>query len=165
MTASAMVYSCLHSGDVTLEQAATEQGARADKGNAKRIIEASEFARFLKGEQIPEFTTGKKGGHQESTAKAYAAIQAMSIKRHKAINQALCNLTQAHLPDLKYDSKSFEVAHGGNVITDAMVHYGDRPFSLEFHHLSESQCGAAGMASYIMDKLRTYAWHHQLIPR
>lgn len=166
MTASAMVYSSLHSGEPALETAATEQGARADRGNAKRIIEASEFYRFLKGEQIPEFTTGKKGGHQESTAKAYAAIQALSVKKHKVINQALCRLTKAYLPDLSYDDdKHFEVAHGGNVITDAMIHYGERPYSLEFHHVSEAQCAAAGMSSYIMEKLRTYAWHHQLIPR
>ena len=166
MTASAMVYSCLHSGDPTLERAAIDQGARPDKGNAKRIIEASEFYRFLRGEQIPEFTSGKKGGHQESTAKAYAAIQSMSVKRHKAINQALCRLTKAHLADLDYhEDNDFEVSHGGNVITDAMIKYAGRPYSLEFHHLSEGQCTAAGMASYIMDKLRTYAWHHQLIPR
>jgi len=166
MTASAMVYSCLHSGTPDLEKAATEQGARADKGNAKRIIEASEIYRFLKGEQIPEFTTGKKGGHQDSTAKAYAAIQAMSAKRHKAINQALCRLTKSHLAEMSYDEDAdFEVSHGGNLITDAMVKYATRAYSLEFHHLSEAQCGAAGMASYIMDKLRTYSWHHQLIPR
>lgn len=166
MTASAVVYSCLHSGTPDLEKAATDQGARPDKGNAKRIIEASEIYRFLKGEQIPEFTTGKKGGHQESTAKAYAAVQAMSAKRHKAINQALCRLTNSYLPDMSYDeAKDFEVAHGGNLITDAMIRYSGRPYSLEFHHLSEAQCAAAGMASYIMDKLRTYSWHHQLIPR
>ncbi|WP_267095267.1 ATP-binding protein [Xanthomonas sacchari] len=166
MTASAMVYSCLHSGTPDLEKAATDQGARADKGNARRIIEASEIYRFLKGEQIPEFTTGKKGGHQESTAKAYAAAQAMSAKRHKAINQALCRLTKSYLPDMAYDEeRHFEVSHGGNLITDAMIQYAGRPYSLEFHHLSEAQCAAAGMASYIMEKLRTYSWHHQLIPR
>jgi hypothetical protein len=166
MTASAMVYSCLHSGTSDLEKAAVDQGARPDRGNAKRIIEASEIYRFLKGEQIPEFTTGKKGGHQESTAKAYAAVQAMSAKRHKAINQALCRLTKAYLPDMAYDDNAdFEVSQGGNLITDAIVRYANRPYSLEFHHLSEAQCAAAGMSSYIMDKLRTYSWHHQLIPR
>jgi hypothetical protein len=165
MTASAVVYSCMHSGDAGLEEAAVAEGARPDKGNAKRIIEASEFLRFLKGEQIPEFTTGKKGGIQDSTARAYVAIQALSVKRHKAINQALCGLTRAHLPDMTYTDKDFEVAHGGNLITDAMISHATKPFSLEFHHLSEAQCGAAGMSSYIMDKLRTYAWHHQLIPR
>ena len=115
---------------------------------------------------IPEFATGKKGGHQESTAAAYAAIQAMSAKRHKAINQALCKITKSYLPEMTYDEdEDFEVSHDGNLITDAMVKHATRPYSLEFHHLSEAQCGAAGMASYIMDKLRTYSWHHQLIPR
>lgn len=67
MTASAVVYSCLHSDDESLRQAAIDQGARPDKGNAKRTLEVSEFYRFLKGEQIPEFTSGKKGGAQNGT--------------------------------------------------------------------------------------------------
>jgi hypothetical protein len=90
----------------------------------------------------------------------------MSAKRHKAINQAILRAAKPYLPDLSYDEdKDLEVSHGGNLITDAMIHHGGRPFSLEFHHLSEGQCAAAGMASYIMDKLRTYSWHHNLIPR
>ena len=165
MTASAVVYSCMHAGDESLQRAATDQGSRPDKGNAKRTVEVSEFYRFLKGEQIPEFTTGKKGGIQESTEKAYAVIQGLSSKRHKAINQALCKLTQEFLSGLSFEDEDFEVAHGGNIITDAVVQFGDRSFSLEFHHLSQGQCAAASMASYIMDKLRNYAWHHQLIPR
>lgn len=66
---------------------------------------------------------------------------------------------------MRFGETDFEVAQGGDVVTDAIITYSGRPFSLEFHHLSEGQCGAANMASYIMDKLRTYAWYHQLIPR
>ncbi len=150
MTASAVVHSCLHYSDTTLVKAAAEQGARADKGNAKRIIEASELYRFLKGEPIPEFTSGKKGGHRDSTARAYSVIQGMSTKRHKVINQALCALVRSHLADLSYSDSDFEVSHGGNVITDAVVTHASRPYSLEFHHLSEGQCVASGMSSYIM---------------
>jgi hypothetical protein len=57
------------------------------------------------------------------------------------------------------------VAQGGDVVSDAVVTYEGTPYTLEFHHLSEGQCRAATMASYVMEKLRTYAWYHQLIPR
>lgn len=165
MTASAVVYSCMHHGIEPLQSAATGAGARPDKGNAKRTVEVSEFYRFLSGEPIPEFTSGKKGGILKTTANAYAAIQAMSVKRHKSINQSLCAMTKEHLNELVYEEKDFEVCLGGDVITDAQVQFKGRPYSLEFHHVSEAQCGASSMASYIMDKLRTYAIYHQLIPR
>jgi hypothetical protein len=163
--ASAVVYACMHSGDNLLTIAATDKGARPDKGNAKRTIEVSEFFRFLRGEAIPEFTSGRKGSILDSTTNAYAAIQALSAQRHKSINRAICQLTREHMSELTFEDKDFEVVQGGNVITDAVVRYTERSFSLEFHHLSQPQCGAANMASYIMDKIRTYAWHHQLIPR
>jgi hypothetical protein len=53
-----------------------------------RTIKVSEFYRFIAGEPIPEFTSAKKGAIQESTRKAYAAIQ------------VLCDLTREHLPGL-----------------------------------------------------------------
>jgi hypothetical protein len=165
MTASAVVYACIHCDDTSLQKLGIDEGARPDKGNARRTIEVSEFYRFLRGDTIPEFTSGKKGAILESTAKAYAAIQGVSTKRHKAINRALCGLAREHLSDMSFEEKDFEVVHGGDVVTDAIIKYAGRPFSLEFHHLSEGQCGAANLASYIMDKLRTYAWYHQLIPR
>lgn len=166
MSASAVVYACMHHDDSVLQAAAVDEGARPDKGNAQRVISVSEFYRFLEGEQIPEFTSGRKGSVGESTMKGYAAIQGMSAKRHKLINQTLCRGVREYLPDLAFDDeKDFEVAHGGDLITDAQIKYRTMAYSLEFHHLSEAQCGAANMSSYIMDKLRTYAWYHQIVPR
>ncbi len=166
MSASAVVYACMHHDDGVLQAAAVDEGARPDKGNAQRVISVSEFYRFLVGEQIPEFTSGKKGSVGESTMKGYAAVQGMSAKRHKLINQTLCRGLREYLPDLTFDDeKDFEVAHGGDLITDAQIKYRTMAYSLEFHHLSEAQCGAAAVSSYIMDKLRTYAWYHQIVPR
>lgn len=92
-------------------------------------------------------------------------IQAVSLKRHKAINQAICELVATHPDTPQVTEKRFEVSFGGDVVTDAVIRIADRDYHLEFHHLSESGCRAAAMASYVMDKLRGYAWHHQLIPR
>src|SRR5262249_24285140 len=105
---SAVVYACMQAGEKALEEAAVSQGARPDKGNAKRTIEVSEFYRFLKGESIPEFTSGRKGAVLESTSQAYGAIQALSSKRHKAINQAICKLAREHIPELTFSDDDFE---------------------------------------------------------
>lgn len=165
MKASAVVYSCLHNGVPSLAKAATDAGAIADIGNAKRTIEVSEFFRFLAGTAIPEFTSGKKGSTQDSTKAAYAAIQSLSAKQHKSINKALCGLIRANLPTFTFEDNAFEIAHGGDLITDAEVSMNGRSLSIEFHHLSEGQCAASKFASYIMKKLRLYAIHHNIIPR
>jgi hypothetical protein len=57
------------------------------------------------------------------------------------------------------------VNYGGDVQSDAVIGYSGRLYHVEFHHLSEAQCRAATMSSYIMEKIRTYAYYHQLIPR
>src|SRR5262249_17484126 len=112
MSASAVVYACMHNDDGVLQAMCLEQGGRPDKGNARRTLEVSEFARFLKGEQIPEFTSGKKGSVGDSTVAGFAAVQAMSAKKHKLINQTLCRATREHLPDLNFDDENdFEVSH------------------------------------------------------
>jgi len=165
MSASAVVYACLSHGEEDLVALAQDAGARPDRGNAGRTIKASELMRFLLGEAIPEFTTGRKGKVQTSTIEAYKAIQAVSIKRHKAINEAICALVAEHLDEPEVKGRSFEVGYGGNIVTDAVLEVGEQQFHIEFHHVSDKNCRAAVMSSYIMDKLRGYAWHHQLIPR
>ena len=165
MSASAVVYACLHHGEEDLLRLAQDAGARPDKGNAGRTIQASELFRYFRGEAVPEFTTGRKGKVLDATVRAYAQIQAVSLKRHKAINQAICELVATHPETTPLTEKRFEVAFGGDVVTDAVLRLAGREYHLEFHHLSSPKCRAATMASYVMDKLRGYAWHHQLIPR
>ena len=165
MSASAVVYACLHHGDKDLLKLAQDAGARPDKGNAGRTVQASELFRYFRGEAVPEFTTGRKGKVLESTVSAYDALQAVSLKRHKAINQAICDLLATHPDTPLVTEKKFEVAYGGDVVTDAVMKIADRDYHLEFHHLSGAGCRAATMASYVMGKLRGYSWHHQLIPR
>lgn len=165
MTASAVVHSILQHGAPDLKKHTTDAGARLDKGNAGRTIRASEVVRFFRGEEIPEFTSGKKGKTSEATEKAFAAVQAVSVNRHKAINEAIIRMvaTAVATPDL--EQSRFEVSHDQNVITDVVIPSGADDICFEFHHLSGANCKAATMSSYIMDKVRGYAWHHNLIPR
>lgn len=105
-------------------------------------------------------------GAAEGTLQSYSKIQELSAKRHKAINQSIVSLVQKNLPSLSYDPRySFEVASGGDLLTDVVLKTGGKEYHLEFHHLSAAQCRAASMASYIMAKLKKYAIYHQVIPR
>jgi hypothetical protein len=166
VSASAVVHACVLHGEDDLKNVALNEKAQPNSGSALQAVKASELYRFLSDSAVTEFTSGKKGRVQDTTIAAYAAIQALSAKRHKAINQAICALVRNHVPNLVCDPLfDFEVAHGGNLITDAMLAVDTRHYSTEFHHLSSKQCKAASMSSYIMDKLRNYAIHHQIIPR
>ena len=70
------------------------------------------------------------------------------------------------MPDFKASLGSFEVDLGEqDTFTDAVIPLDGEDLHLEFHHLSSAHCRAASMSTYIMDKLRTYAWRHNVIPR
>src|SRR5262249_14872860 len=166
MSPSAVVHACMIHGEKDLQTAAFGAGAQPNRGNASQALRASEFFRYLSGASVPEFTTGKKGSVQDTTIKAYANVQALSSKRHKSINQAICAITGDYLEDFDCSkSNGFEVPQGNDLITDAVIGIGTKNFHAEFHHLSEAQCKAANMSSYIMGKLRGYALDHQLIQR
>lgn len=61
---------------------------------------------------------------------------------------------------------SFEVDLGEqDIYTDAVIPLGANDLYLEFHHLSPAHARAASISSYVMEKLRTYAIRHNLIPR
>jgi hypothetical protein len=166
MSASAVVHACVLSGADDVRNAALREKAQPNSGSASQAVKASEFFRFLSGAAVTEFTTGRKGRAKDRTVDAYAAIQALSAKRHKAINQAICALTHQFVPGFQCDQASdFEVSSGGDLLTDAIIRVGNRIYHTEFTHLSGAQCKAANMSSYIMGKLRNYAIYHQLVPR
>jgi len=163
ITPSAVAYACLHHGEQDLISTAENAGMRTHAQNAQRTFTVTDFYRFFAGEQIPEFTSSKKGGLQPTTKTAYNELQKLSKTRHKAINGSLCQLAKTHL--LNFDVVSLERPLGDDLISDAIVSNGQNEFTLEFHHLSEASCKASSIASYIMGKLRLYSVHHNLIPR
>lgn len=111
-------------------------------------------------------TSTSKGRTAQTTLRAHAAVQALSAKRHKAINQAICQLAEQVVPDFKASLGAFEVHLGEqDTFADAVVPLFGEDLHLEFHHLSSAHCSAASMSAYIMEKLRTYAWRHNIIPR
>ncbi|MCY1082810.1 hypothetical protein [Archangium lansingense] len=166
MGPSSVVYACLHHDDGELCELAVEKGARKDAGNARRTLMTTDLYRFLLDQTVPEFTSTRKGRILNATKEAYAGIQSLSSKHHKKINTAICSLLSEHLPSFKVSPEQFEVNAGEqNLFVDAITDWSGATLNLEFHHLSEAHCKAASMASYIMDKLRAYSIHYNLIPR
>lgn len=163
ITPSAVGHACLLHGANDLKDTAENEGMRPHTQNAKVTFTVTDFYRFFAGQQIPEFTSSKKGPQLVSTKAAYDAIQKLSNTRHKAINEAICALTTEHLSDFAVES--LETALGNDLICDVIVTNSDDRYHLEFHHLSDARCKASSIASYIMGKLRLYSIYHNLIPR
>lgn len=166
MTPSSVVYACLQYGDEGLRALATEAGMTKSGSNAVTTFKNTDFYRLLIGEPSTELTSTIKGKTAETTLAAHTSIQAVSAKRHKAINQAIAQLAESVVPEFKASLGSFEVDLGEqDTYTDAVIPLAGSDLHLEFHHLSSAHCRAAPMAAYMMEKLRTYAWHHNIIPR
>ncbi len=70
------------------------------------------------------------------------------------------------IPGFDRETIVYEVNAGDqDLYPDAIVKVNGKEFYLEFHHISPDNCGAAKMASYIMEKLQNYAIHYNLAPR
>lgn len=167
MTASSVAYACLHNGSALLQTAATSAGMAKNSTNATTTITATDLFRLLAGETVAELTSSRKGKMKDTTAGAYAAIQRLSAQNHRQINEAIVRALAGQLGDINLAATRYEVDAGDqNLYTDVQLSRTNASNSaLEFHHISEANCNASGMAAYIMDKLRAYAIHYNLIPR
>lgn len=166
MTPSSVVYACAEFGDPPLRELAEGEGIRKSSSNADRTFKNTDLYQFLAGETTAELTSTRKGKTAQSTLRAYEAIQRQSAGRHKAINQAICQLAGRNVDSFNSGLATFEYDAGDqNLYTDAVVPWGDGDLHMEFHHLSAAHCKAATISAYIMEKLQYYAIHHNLAPR
>lgn len=166
MTPSSVVYACAEFGDADLRSLPKSHGVGRSPANADRTFKNTDLYRHLSGRTTGELTSTTKGKTAESTLNAYAAIQAASAARHKAINQAICALAGRNVPDFAADLARFELDAGDqDLFTDVVVPFRGEEAYLEFHHVSEAHCRAATMSAYIMEKLQAYAIHYNIVPR
>lgn len=166
MTPSSIGYASLLYGDEGLRMLATTAGMTPSASNATTTFKNTDFYRLLIGQPSTELTSSNKGKNAPTTLAAHTAIQAASSKRHKAINQAICQLAETVVPSFAAREGTFELDQGDqNSYTDAVIPLAGEDLYLEFHHLSAAHCRAASVSAYVMEKLRTYAWHHNIIPR
>jgi hypothetical protein len=158
MSAGAVAYACIHNGTEQLVGVAKAAGMAPNTTNAATTLKATDLFRLLNGQQTNELSSSRKGKTKDTTLEAFSGIQALSAQNHRSINETIVKSLAAELPSIDLTKTCFEVDGGSqNLYTDEL--------SLEFHHLSEPNCKASSMASYIMDKLRSYAVHYNLAPR
>ena len=166
LSPSAVTFSCLHLGSDALQSAARSGGSKRHTTNLQTTFNASDFAKFFRGELNAELTSSRKGKNAGPTLKSFNEIQKLSANKYKDINQAICQALATYNTDFDINEFNFEVDAGNqNLFTDVIVRWQDVKYYVEFHHLSEAHCNAAKMASYIMEKLRSYAIHYRIIPR
>jgi hypothetical protein len=166
LSSSAVAYSCLHLGSDTISKAVSASGLKKNTSNLQKTFTATDFYKFYKGEISSELTSTRKGKNSDQTTGGYHAIQSISAKKHKEINQAICKTLAKYYPEISDANFTYEIDAGDqNLFTDAILENKSLKHHLEFHHLSEANCSAAKMASYIMGKLLNYAIHYNLIPR
>jgi len=159
----AVVYSCLHFGEDVIKDKIKQIGYMEHISNARTTMKTTDFYRFLSGDTLSELTSSKKGKISDVLAKAYSYVQSNSALKHKSINDSILKLINNI--DQNVVVIDLEVDGGDqNLYTDAIIKMNNELY-LEFHHLSEGNCKASSMASYIMGKMRAYAIHYNLCPR
>lgn len=164
---TAVNYACKFNGNKDLQVYTTESGMVMQKPNGKKAVMSTDLYKFIIDEIPEELTSTPKGHISNETLELYSRIQLKSATMHKAINRAICE----YFKDVINDEDIFKIldieydAGDGNLQVDVIVEINNEKHFLEFHHLSSKNCKAAKMSSYIMDKLRSYSQHYDLVKR
>lgn len=137
---------------------------RPSRSTGRNAYGTTDLARFLAGQPVPEVLTSNKGKTSPNTLAAYDAIQSISSKQHRDINEAILKFVGNLDSKFDPDQVQYEVSLGGDAIADAIVP-ADVRLHFEFHHLSSTHCKPNKIATYIMKKLRVYATEYNLIQR
>lgn len=159
VSASAFVHSILQHGTEDLKSLVT--GVRADKGNARRVVESSELFKFVSGAAIDNREYGSSV--KEDTYLSYDRVQALSDEKHKSINTALMRMVVdcgATMTDMGY-----EVSLVPGLQTDVAFTLAGQQIALELHHKKAEEATANKLAIYILEKLKEYAINYGLSSR
>ena len=160
VSASTVVHAVLQHGDPDLK--ALVAGVRADRGNAKRVMESSELFKYLSGEALDNREYGSSV--KEETLQSFSKIQAQSDRKHRAINDAILKLAAesgAAMPSLVLERSLVP-----GLQTDATFKEAGKPtIALEFHHKATSESTNNKLAIYVLEKLKEYAINYGLASR
>lgn len=164
---TAVNYACKFYGNRELKKFASDSGMVMQKPNGKKAVMSTDLYKFIVNEIPEELTSTPKGHISDKTLKLYSKIQLKSATMHKTINEAICHLFEEVIGDEdKFKILSIEYDAGdGNLQVDVVAEINGEEYYLEFHHLSSKNCIAARISSYIMDKLRSYSQHYNLVKR
>lgn len=160
ISAATVVHAVLQHGEADLK--ALVEGVRADRGNAKRVMESSELYKYLTGDALDNREYGSNV--KDETFVSFGRIQVKSETRHRALNEALLLLAEesgAQLP-----ARQLETTLIKGLQTDAVYRPAGRPaVALEFHHKATSESTNNKLAIYVLEKLKEYAINFGLASR
>jgi len=164
---TAVNYACKFYGNKELKKYASESGLVMQKPNGKKAVMSTDLYKFIVNKIPEELTSTPKGHIPDETLELYSKIQLKSATMHKAINEAICSYFDEIIDDkdifkilyIEYDAGDKDLQ------VDVVAEINNEEHYLEFHHLSSDNCIAARISSYIMDKLRTYSQHYNLVKR
>lgn len=164
---TAVNYACKFYGNKELKKYTAESNMVMQKPNGKKAVMSTDLYKFIFDEIPEELTSTPKGHITTETLQLYSKIQLKSATMHKAINEAICNyFTEVISDNVKFQVVDLEHDAGdGNLQIDVIAKINNKEYFLEFHHLSSRNCKAAKISSYIMDKLRSYSQHYNLVKR
>jgi hypothetical protein len=126
--------------DSRVRRALNGLGFTPSRSSGKIAYSTTDLARFLAGEPVPEVLSSNKGKTSPSTLEAFNAIQALSSKQHRVINEAILSFVGRVDGLFEPSAVQYEVPLGDDAVVDAIVPVADRRLHLEFHHMSSGGC-------------------------
>ena len=159
LSASSVVHSILHSDDIELKNLVKD--VRADRGNASRIMKASELYKFATGDPVDNREYGSSV--KEATYDSYGRIQSESATKHKAINKSIIDMAIKSGAELEGLTLETQIVPG--LQADAVGSIGGDNTAIEFHHKAAAEATQNKISIYVLDKLREYAINYGLAKR
>ena len=159
LSASAVVHSVLHFGEPDL--LSLVQGVRADRGNARKVVRASELYRFTMDDAVDNREYGSNV--KDQTFESYDRLQNVSETRHRALNAAILGMlgdSGAVLSNLAYEATLVT-----GLQSDACYNDQNGTVALEFHHKARNEANSNKLAIYVLEKLKEYAINFGLARR
>jgi len=151
LSASSIVHAVLQFGDDELKSLVED--VRADKGNARRVMEASELFKYVIGEGSDNREYGSSV--KDATYTSYDRIQERSETKHKLLNKAIIELVID--AGATMDNLDYETTLTKGLQTDVTYRDSGTPSAIEFHHKATSEANQNKIAIYILEKLKEYA--------
>lgn len=161
LTASLVVNACAFGDDEELRNVVRESYPKPIRVNAANSMRTMSLFRALNGEE--DVAPTRVSGSSE-TQDAYNAIQELTNRKHRQINEAIVKVLTDQLgfklPNLHFEYLPLE---DRGLRADVWFERSERPEVLEFTHLRPTEAGEAYIASYILNKVQDYARDYQLI--
>lgn len=158
-SASTVVHSVLRFGVPDLK--ALVQGVREDKGNARKIMKASELFRLCQGGGTDYRDFGSNVSPR--TLESYRRVQAVSELKHKQINDAVVSMMRDS--ELHLNGLSLETVLAAGLVSDAAYEGPNGKIALEFHYKTAAESTNNKIAIYVLEKIKVYAINFGLAQR